>query len=146
MQSLQKNVLSSGEEGVPYDNIFVWNAYLTQPIRSRCNNTIWTLALVHGNFKQVLVCSCVLTYVCLRWLLVDLKWLLLFIGLPYSDTAIDIWKRLQCYSSIQTFSTFCRHTVRFILVRPLMDQEFIVHISFLIPFQSYIPSIFCDFI
>ncbi|CAN6873616.1 unnamed protein product [Brassica oleracea var. botrytis] len=52
MQSLQKNVLSSGEEGVPYDNIFVWNAYLTQPIRSRCNNTIWTLALVHGNFKQ----------------------------------------------------------------------------------------------
>lgn len=53
MQSLQKNVLSSGEEGVPYDNIFVWNAYLTQPIRSRCNNTIWTLALVHGHFKQV---------------------------------------------------------------------------------------------
>ena len=74
MQSLQKNVLSSGEEGVPYDNIFVWNAYLTQPIRSRCNNTIWTLALVHGNFKQVLVCSCVLTYICLRWLLVDSKW------------------------------------------------------------------------
>ncbi|WZZ10772.1 hypothetical protein YC2023_096693 [Brassica napus] len=36
MRSLQKNVLSSGEEGVPYDNIFVWNAYLTQPIRSRC--------------------------------------------------------------------------------------------------------------
>ncbi|CAN6887202.1 unnamed protein product [Brassica oleracea] len=37
MQSLQKNVLSSGEEAVPYDNIFLWNAYLTQPIRSRCN-------------------------------------------------------------------------------------------------------------
>ncbi|KAL1224472.1 Phosphatidylinositol-3-phosphatase SAC1 [Cardamine amara subsp. amara] len=53
MQSLQKNVLSSGEEGVPYDNIFVWNAYLTEPIRSRCNNTIWTLALVHGHFKQI---------------------------------------------------------------------------------------------
>ncbi|KAL0814172.1 hypothetical protein Bca101_070615 [Brassica carinata] len=32
-----KNVLSSGEEAVPYDNIFLWNAYLTQPIRSRCN-------------------------------------------------------------------------------------------------------------
>nr|AAF18517.1 Hypothetical protein [Arabidopsis thaliana] len=53
MQSLQKNVLSSGEEGMPYDNIFVWNSYLTQPIRSRCNNTIWTLALVHGHFKQI---------------------------------------------------------------------------------------------
>lgn len=58
MQSLQRNVLSTGEEGVPYDSIFVWNAYLTQPIRSRCNNTIWTLALVHGHFKQVFVGSC----------------------------------------------------------------------------------------
>ncbi|XP_010535227.1 PREDICTED: phosphoinositide phosphatase SAC1 [Tarenaya hassleriana] len=53
MQSLQKNVLSSGEEGMPYDNIFVWNAYLTQPIRSRCSNSIWTIALVHGHFKQI---------------------------------------------------------------------------------------------
>ncbi|KAL3845647.1 hypothetical protein ACJIZ3_003050 [Penstemon smallii] len=53
MQSLQKNVLSMGEEGMPYDNIFVWNAFLTQGIRSRCKNTIWTIALVHGNFKQV---------------------------------------------------------------------------------------------
>ncbi|KAJ4966160.1 hypothetical protein NE237_018009 [Protea cynaroides] len=53
MQSLQKNVLSMGEEGMPYENIFVWNAYLTQAIRSRCNNTFWTIALVHGHFKQV---------------------------------------------------------------------------------------------
>ena len=42
-----------GEQGMPYDNIFVWNAYLTEAIRSRCNNTIWTIALVHGDFKQV---------------------------------------------------------------------------------------------
>ena len=54
MQSLQKNVISISEERMPYENIFVWNAFLTEPIRSRCNNTIWTLALVHGNFKQVL--------------------------------------------------------------------------------------------
>ncbi|KAL8482512.1 hypothetical protein ACS0TY_027995 [Phlomoides rotata] len=53
MQSLQKNVSSMGEEGMPYDNMFVWNAFLTQAIRSRCNNTIWTIPLVHGNFKQV---------------------------------------------------------------------------------------------
>ncbi|XP_068313075.1 phosphatidylinositol-3-phosphatase SAC1-like isoform X2 [Pyrus communis] len=53
MQRLQKNVLSMGEEGMPFDNIFVWNAYLTQAIRSRCNNTIWTIALVHGHFKQI---------------------------------------------------------------------------------------------
>ncbi|KAK1371764.1 Phosphoinositide phosphatase SAC1 [Heracleum sosnowskyi] len=52
MQSLQKNVISIAEERMPYENIFVWNAFLTEPIRSRCNNTIWTLALVHGNFKQ----------------------------------------------------------------------------------------------
>ncbi|CAI9266744.1 unnamed protein product [Lactuca saligna] len=53
MRSLQKNVLSTGIEGMPYDDIFVWNAFLTQPIRSRCKNTIWTIALVHGNFKQI---------------------------------------------------------------------------------------------
>ena len=53
MQSLQKNVLSSGDEGLPYDNMFVWNAYLTHAIRSRCGNSIWTIALVHGHFEQV---------------------------------------------------------------------------------------------
>ncbi|KAL6525246.1 Phosphoinositide phosphatase sac1 [Orobanche minor] len=53
MQSLQKNVVSMGEEWMPYDNMFVWNAFLTQAIRSRCKNTIWNIALVHGNFKQV---------------------------------------------------------------------------------------------
>ena len=53
MQSLQKNVTSMGEHGMPYDNIFVWNAYLTRAVRSRCGNTIWTIALVLGNFKQV---------------------------------------------------------------------------------------------
>ncbi|KAH8490145.1 hypothetical protein H0E87_022604 [Populus deltoides] len=53
MQSLQKNVISNGEDRMPYDNIFVWNAYLTRAIRSRCGNTMWTIALVHGNFKQI---------------------------------------------------------------------------------------------
>jgi len=53
MQSLQKNVSPSEDGGMSYDNIFVWNAYLTQAIRSRCNNTIWTIALVHGHFRQV---------------------------------------------------------------------------------------------
>uniref|UniRef100_A0A2P2KSW8 Phosphoinositide phosphatase SAC1 n=2 Tax=Rhizophora mucronata TaxID=61149 RepID=A0A2P2KSW8_RHIMU len=53
MQSMQKNVLSTGGDRMPYDNIFVWNAYLTQAIQSRCGNTIWTIALVHGHFKQI---------------------------------------------------------------------------------------------
>ncbi|KAL1324884.1 phosphatidylinositol-3-phosphatase SAC1 isoform X1 [Arachis hypogaea] len=52
MQSLQKNVSTDPDGGMSYDNIFVWNAYLTQAIRSRCNNTIWTIALVHGHFRQ----------------------------------------------------------------------------------------------
>ncbi|GKV51204.1 hypothetical protein SLEP1_g57874 [Rubroshorea leprosula] len=52
MQSLQRNVLHTGEEGMPYNNIFVWNSYLTQAIRLKCNNTFWTIALVHGHFKQ----------------------------------------------------------------------------------------------
>ncbi|OIT35684.1 PREDICTED: phosphoinositide phosphatase SAC1 [Nicotiana attenuata] len=52
MRSLQKNILSTGEDGMPYDNIFVWNSYLTHAIRSRCKNTMWTIALVHGHFKQ----------------------------------------------------------------------------------------------
>jgi hypothetical protein len=38
---------------MPYENLFVWNTFLTQPIRSRCRNTLWTVALVHGHFKQV---------------------------------------------------------------------------------------------
>ncbi|KAF3772323.1 Phosphoinositide phosphatase [Nymphaea thermarum] len=52
MRSLQKNVLAIGEEGMPYDNMFVWNAYLTKAIRDQCNSTRWTIALVHGHFKQ----------------------------------------------------------------------------------------------
>ncbi|CAN6475704.1 unnamed protein product [Victoria cruziana] len=53
MRSLQKNVLAIGEEGMPYDNIFVWNAYLTKAIRDQCKSTRWTIALVHGHFRQV---------------------------------------------------------------------------------------------
>ncbi|CAN1293783.1 Phosphatidylinositol-3-phosphatase SAC1 [Linum perenne] len=52
MQCLQKNISSTSEVKMPYDDIFVWNEYLTRPIRMRCGNTIWTIALVHGNFKQ----------------------------------------------------------------------------------------------
>ncbi|GAB2220833.1 hypothetical protein Droror1_Dr00008509 [Drosera rotundifolia] len=53
MQSLQKNVLSKSEVEMAYDNIFVWNAYLTEVIRSSCKYNIWTVSLVHGHFRQV---------------------------------------------------------------------------------------------
>ncbi|KAK7258261.1 hypothetical protein RIF29_32840 [Crotalaria pallida] len=56
MRTLQSNNLLISQpqslSDMPYHNIFVWNAYLTHPIRSRCNNTIWTIALVHGHFRQ----------------------------------------------------------------------------------------------
>ncbi|KAJ8759539.1 hypothetical protein K2173_007159 [Erythroxylum novogranatense] len=51
MQSLQKNMLMGGQN-IPYESIFVWNSYLTQAIRSRCGNPIWTIALIHGHLKQ----------------------------------------------------------------------------------------------
>ncbi|XP_057841139.1 phosphatidylinositol-3-phosphatase SAC1 [Cryptomeria japonica] len=53
MQSLQKNVLANDMAGMQYENLFVWNAFLTRTIRQKCNNTRWTVALVHGNFRQV---------------------------------------------------------------------------------------------
>ncbi|OEL15624.1 Phosphoinositide phosphatase SAC1 [Dichanthelium oligosanthes] len=53
MQSLQQNVTSAGMKEMPYENLFVWNTFLTEPIRSRCRNTLWTVALVHGHYKQV---------------------------------------------------------------------------------------------
>ncbi|KAL5222739.1 hypothetical protein ABZP36_027452 [Zizania latifolia] len=52
MQSLQQNVTSAGTKEMLYENLFVWNTFLTEPIRSRCRNTLWTVALVHGHFKQ----------------------------------------------------------------------------------------------
>lgn len=53
MSSLQKN-LSNDETGqVLYDTMFVWNDGLTQGIRKCLNNTLWTVALVYGFFKQV---------------------------------------------------------------------------------------------
>ncbi|KAL5728507.1 suppressor of actin mutation [Ranunculus cassubicifolius] len=52
MCSLQKN-LSDGEAGqVLYDTMFVWNEFLTRGIRNHLKNTIWTVALVYGFFKQ----------------------------------------------------------------------------------------------
>jgi hypothetical protein len=38
---------------MPYDNMFVWNAFLTSGVRQALKNTRWTVALVHGFFEQV---------------------------------------------------------------------------------------------
>lgn len=53
MLSLQKNQ-SNHELGIGlYETMFVWNEFLTRGIRNQLKNTVWTVALVHGFFKQV---------------------------------------------------------------------------------------------
>ncbi|KAI5083930.1 hypothetical protein GOP47_0000099 [Adiantum capillus-veneris] len=53
MWCLQNNVKASQRDRMPYDDMFVWNAYLTQEIRSELRSSHWTVALVHGFFQQV---------------------------------------------------------------------------------------------
>ncbi|MCO5566520.1 hypothetical protein L7F22_020197 [Adiantum nelumboides] len=53
MWCLQNNVKATQHDRMPYDDMFVWNAYLTQEIRNELRNSHWTVALVHGFFKQV---------------------------------------------------------------------------------------------
>lgn len=52
MCCLQRNVLENTPQDVLYDNMFVWNAFLTRGIRQRLNSTRWTVALIHGSFQQ----------------------------------------------------------------------------------------------
>ncbi|KAK4427437.1 Phosphoinositide phosphatase SAC2 [Sesamum alatum] len=53
MLSLQKN-LSNHETGlILYETMFVWNEFLTRGIRNQLKNSVWTVALVYGFFKQV---------------------------------------------------------------------------------------------
>ncbi|WVZ19102.1 hypothetical protein V8G54_006424 [Vigna mungo] len=51
--SVQSNIDENSETGhVLYENMFVWNEFLTRGIRNHLQNTIWTVALVYGFFKQ----------------------------------------------------------------------------------------------
>ncbi|KAI3965281.1 hypothetical protein MKX01_036610 [Papaver californicum] len=52
MRSLQKNMTDAQTGQFLYETRFVWNAFLTRGIRSNLKNTLWTVALVHGFFKQ----------------------------------------------------------------------------------------------
>ncbi|XP_014501017.1 phosphoinositide phosphatase SAC3 isoform X5 [Vigna radiata var. radiata] len=52
MRSLQRNLCDSETGHVLYENMFVWNEFLTRGIRNHLQNTIWTVALVYGFFKQ----------------------------------------------------------------------------------------------
>ncbi|XP_057967287.1 phosphoinositide phosphatase SAC3-like isoform X2 [Malania oleifera] len=52
MRSLQKNLLDNASGQVLYETMFVWNEFLTRGIRNHLQNTLWTVALVYGFFKQ----------------------------------------------------------------------------------------------
>ncbi|GFZ04316.1 phosphoinositide phosphatase family protein [Actinidia rufa] len=53
MHSLQKNLCNHETGQVLYETMFVWNEFLTRGIRNHLRNTLWTVALVYGFFKQV---------------------------------------------------------------------------------------------
>lgn len=55
MRSLQKNMCDNAKGHVLYETMFVWNEYLTRGIRNHLQNTLWTVALVYGFFKQVII-------------------------------------------------------------------------------------------
>ncbi|XP_031267421.1 phosphoinositide phosphatase SAC3-like isoform X1 [Pistacia vera] len=52
MCSLQKNLYDTQTGLVLYETMFVWNEFLTRGIRNHLQNTMWTVALVYGFFKQ----------------------------------------------------------------------------------------------
>ncbi|KAK9099603.1 hypothetical protein Syun_026648 [Stephania yunnanensis] len=53
MRSLQKNLCEGLTGQVLYEKMFVWNEFLTRGIRHQLKNTLWTVALAYGFFKQV---------------------------------------------------------------------------------------------
>uniref|UniRef100_A0ACD5WES0 Uncharacterized protein n=1 Tax=Avena sativa TaxID=4498 RepID=A0ACD5WES0_AVESA len=52
MRSLQKNITAKNTGQVVYETMFVWNEFLTRAMRNHLKNTNWTVALIHGFFKQ----------------------------------------------------------------------------------------------
>ncbi|KAL1371712.1 hypothetical protein HN51_001948 [Arachis hypogaea] len=52
MRSLQRNMCDNETGHVLYETMFVWNEFLTRGIRNHLQNTLWTVALVYGYFKQ----------------------------------------------------------------------------------------------
>ncbi|CAH9118596.1 unnamed protein product [Cuscuta europaea] len=58
MLSLQKNLSNHESELVLYETMFVWNEFLTRGIRNQLRNTMWTVALVYGFFKEAKLPIC----------------------------------------------------------------------------------------
>ncbi|KAL2936493.1 Phosphoinositide phosphatase SAC4 [Bienertia sinuspersici] len=52
MRTLQRNLCDRQTGHLLYETMFVWNEFLTREVRNSLQNTIWTVALVFGFFKQ----------------------------------------------------------------------------------------------
>ncbi|KAK9705737.1 hypothetical protein RND81_07G078100 [Saponaria officinalis] len=52
MRTLQKNLCDRKTGQVVYETMFVWNEFLSRGIRNHLQNTLWTVALVYGSFRQ----------------------------------------------------------------------------------------------
>ncbi|MCD7455894.1 hypothetical protein HAX54_030045 [Datura stramonium] len=55
MLSFQKNLCNSKTGFALYKTMFVWNEFLTRGIHNQLKNTLWTVPLVYGFFKQATV-------------------------------------------------------------------------------------------
>jgi hypothetical protein len=53
MWTLQKNDMAGKTEKTPFEDMFVWNSFLTREFRMQLKTTHWIVPLVHGFFKQV---------------------------------------------------------------------------------------------
>ncbi|WCJ39343.1 Phosphoinositide phosphatase family protein [Euphorbia peplus] len=53
MHCLQRNLKNNVTGNLHYETMFVWNEFLTRGMRNNLKNTVWTVALVYGFFKQV---------------------------------------------------------------------------------------------
>ncbi|KAH7279547.1 hypothetical protein KP509_37G024000 [Ceratopteris richardii] len=53
MWSMQRNELANNSEKVPYDDMFVWNSFLSRKLRAQVTCDLWTVAVVHGYYKQI---------------------------------------------------------------------------------------------
>ncbi|KAL8137058.1 hypothetical protein V2J09_003059 [Rumex salicifolius] len=57
MHTVQRNLSSGYTASTSYGSTSVWNEFMTREIRKHLKNMLWTVALVHGFFKQVKLSS-----------------------------------------------------------------------------------------
>jgi len=90
MRSYQKNVCNYETGHNLYEKMFVWNEFLTRGIRHHLRNTLWTVALVYGFFKQVrVVCFSDSSLLEEKFKTASVLFLLLFSSQQWSFTYVD---------------------------------------------------------